>query len=347
MEEKQNKKKNLSVVIAIILIILVTTIICLIIVNNKEKYKQENTENIKIIYFYKENGEYKYTNELEKITNRQVISKYQCKNDCQVLGDTPLGSFNILSTKKAFIYTNKQLILYDIDDKKEIGKYGDDISWLTLNDEDEYIYIKSSETEKYGIIDKNGNLIHDFDFNDSFSVRFIDNSANNNKVDSIRLMDKKSVYSIKDNMIIASKDDKYGIVEIKSNKVIIDYQYDEIGLINSKYYMAKNNDKWYIYSFDTKEKHIEEGFNKIYNYIDNTLMVETDGKIYFRDYNNKNLTEDTIEIKECQKEYDTCTRYFVAHEEEDNIYRIVGYKDMSNGQQVVYLYNTANHTLEK
>lgn len=181
---------------------------------------------------------------------------------------------------------NKTWILYDME-KGTLGTYGGGNGrWLySANDNyyiGTYIYVKDKDSDSYGIIDKNGNIIHDFNLN---------NACLGQMPSSMCLS-----YSIEGDLFVDKKDDKYGIVRISSNDVVIDYNYELIKIINSKYFKVKDGDKWYLYSFDTKNKHINDSFNDIQVLTDDILIVEKDGYWKFIDYDNNSIIKDEIKI---------------------------------------------------
>ena len=96
----------------------------------------------------------------------------------------------------------------------------------------------------------------------------------------------KSSYSVENNMIVNVKNNKYGIIKITGNEIVIDYLYDNIELLNDKYFKVKENNKWYLYSFEKKDKEKEESYIDLM-IIDNILFsINEDNNLYIENGNN-------------------------------------------------------------
>ena len=86
---------------------------------------------------------------------------------------------------------------------------------------DFYLYAKN-DNDKYGLIDKNENIILPFEFDDysAFRIDF-------------------------DNTAVAIKNGKYGVINIKDKNVIIDFIFDTIYPFDNKNAtLAKYKGKW-------------------------------------------------------------------------------------------------------
>lgn len=178
-------------------------------------------------------------------------------------------------------------VLYDMNNGI-VGTYDGGPVWIySKNDKymhGTYMYVSNLNSDEYGIIDKNGNVIHDFNLNMSCPDII--------RRDKIHCID----YSIEDDLFVDKKDDKYGIVRMTSNDVVIDYNYEYIRLINDKYFKVLEKDKWYIYSFVTKDKHLNNGFDDIKLLTDGVLIVTDNGYWRFVDFNNNDIIKEKIKI---------------------------------------------------
>lgn len=214
-----------------------------------------------------------------------------------------------------------------------IATYGGSPRWLySKNDKNDgtYIYIKNENNESYGIVDKKGKVIHDFNLN----MVCLGNT------DGSRCLS----YSIDGNIFVNKKDNKYGIVKIDSNDVVIDYKYDDIKILNSKYFKASENGKWYIYDVATKDKHLEKSFDDIYVLLENTLIV-SDGEYWtFIDYDNNPIINDKIKVN---SEYKYVNYY--TDTQNSNIIHIGFYNNDYGLDQAYesYDYNISNKVLTK
>lgn len=180
---------------------------------------------------------------------------------------------------------NETMILYNIENGI-LGTYDGNARWLYDEDDEflkgTYIYIKDRNTDKFVIVDTNGNIVKE-----SSSTGLCDN----NIPSAVCLS-----YSIKDDLLVNKSDNKYGIIRITSDDVVIDYKYDDIKLLNSHYFKVKENDKWYLYSFDTKNKFLSNAFNDIELLTEDILIVGEDGYWKFIYYNGDIALQDKIEI---------------------------------------------------
>lgn len=182
-------------------------------------------------------------------------------------------------------------ILYDMN-KGILGEYGnnarllfsDSNSYSYDNSKIKYIYVKSKDSDKFGIVDLEGNVIKDFNLEDA---GFFTNRSS---------FYSYSGYSVENNMFVDKKNEKYGIIKFTSDDVIIDYIFDSIGLINNKYFKAKLNDKWYLYSFEKKDKKINTGYDEIIPIIDDVIVVRLGKNAYIQNYNGDNIIDKMIDI---------------------------------------------------
>ena len=90
--------------------------------------------------------------------------------------------------------------------------------------------------------------------------------------------------------LIISKDDRYGLYNIKDNKVIVDFDYEEL-TYDKNNYIAKKNNKYGIIDRNQK-KIVDFDYDNIFSY-DNSLLLVKDNKIILMD-SSYNLIETTI-----------------------------------------------------
>ena len=229
-------------------------------------------------------------------------------------------------------------VLFDIE-KGIIDTYGGRPSWLyTANSTQRvntYIYIMAKDSDKFGIIDVNGKIIHEFNLG----------NINANIPSGILY----SVYSIENDMIVDQRNDKYGITKITSSDTIIDYKFKSIRLVNNKYFKAKSDGKWYLYSFDTKDKVIEDGYDELFVVNDEIIIVEKDKYLYIKDYNGNNIVEDKIEdLSKEYFEYVCCgSNPGIDINIKDDIITITTYKDNDWLNYNQYEYSISSKVLTK
>jgi len=250
-----------------------------IYINKENDYKYViNKEHSQILF-------YKYDNGYQK------INEYNCENECYP-EIQQCFSFEDYEKGKTAIRDGKKIIFFDYH-KGILGEYGENV--YPLYDETyhaKYYYVENLKNQKYGIIDNDGKIIKDFIFEDKFPM--------------IGCNILHDTYSIKYNLIVVEKNNKYGISKLTENKKIIDYLYDSIRLYNDKYYKAKIGDKWYLYSFNKTEKQIEDGYKEIFFITDEIIATQIDDKLYLKDYNGNNLIQEPIKTYMEYNEFSCC-----------------------------------------
>ena len=290
----KNNKKNIIKILMVILLIFLLIGISIYIINSKTKKSEENNdkpttdietnnknendavdEEFVNKYKYEVNEEnniftfYKYQDGYKK------INEYKCEAETCIAYIAQCFAISDMENGKLSILDDNQLVIYDFE-KGVLGKFGN--TAYTLG---KYYYVSNIETKKYGIIDINGNIIKDF---------------TQEKLDKIRSCDLlDNTYSIKYDLLVEKKNNKYGIIRITKDDVVVEHKYDDIRIYNDKYYKAKLEDKWYLYSYETKEKVHEQGYKEIFFATDDVLVVQIDKNLYIKNYNGNNLIEDKIE----------------------------------------------------
>ena len=305
----------------------------------------------------------------EKVQNDgsfKKVNEYKCKTPDSCYPDIAWEGFSYVNADANTIMLedkendNHFLVLFNFD-KGIVDTYGAKVSWLYSAKYDyrsgTYLYIKSKDSDKYGIIDANGNMIHEF------------NLGATNAFYKSQLL--PTAYSIENDMIIDQKDNKYGVSKIKSNDIVIDYEFESIRFIvdtktieiqdgnnkkysyektvNNKYFKAQLDGKWYLYSFDMKDKVIDEGYDNLFVANDEVIVAEKDKYLYIKDYEGNNLVEDKIEdLSEKYNEYICCAMNpGIEVETKDNIVTIKTYKDNVWENYNQYEYNISSKTLLK
>lgn len=289
-----------------------------------------NTSNTRVVKL--DSSEIKFE-EINSKGEFVTASSYKCNDsDCFVDWVIEQGfQYDNSDDNIKMIFDGDNKILYNIK-TGIINKYGKNALWLCeagnknygCSSSGKYIYIQENGTDKYGIIDPNGNIIKKFSLEKYSYVDFYNPL-------SLR-------YSIEDNMLVDVKNNKYGIIEITSDKIIVDYLYDDIELINNKYFKAKQNNKWYYYDISTNKKIIDEGFDN-FVYVSDEILVALNNKIlYIKDKNNNNITkiENVFESSFYSISVDTST----------DVYKIfIGNKESHPELYSIYEYNSSNKTL--
>ena len=305
-----------------------------------------------VVYFYKHNGDIRLTLDKDDIDDDDIIvAKYECKDDysCSTY-DSESFAPGIMDNKKIFISElssdrkTKKIVLFDIENKKVIGSY-ESALWLhkdgKISSEDgEYILVQKLDSDLWGIIDKDGELIHDYTLGRKKS----------GGIGSYKF--HQTYYSVENDYFVNYKDDKYGIVRIKSDDVVIENKYDDIKLYDDKYFKAKENDKWYLYSFETKEKVLTDGYDYIIAAFDNVVVVVNEKKIYIKDLSGNDLLETPIEdtSKEIKEVKELCcanTPGVAATTNDEGKIVITVYKDNNYNDKKDYTFDPTTKTLSE
>ena len=253
--------------------------------------------------YYKENNSYIFEKVQDDGTFKKV-NEYVCSastpNNCYAPPASQSFVYENDNKNVTMIsdYVNNAYVMFD-NEKGVIGTYSNAV-WLRNEDStNTYIYVQQKDTNKYGIIDVNGKLIHDYnldEINATTIIGMIDN-----------------VYSVENNMIVDQKNGKYGIVRINSNETVLDYNFDSVRLfvtnrkensdinenykkiVSGKYVKASLNGKWYLYSTSTKNLVFNEGYDYIHVVNDSIVVTIQGNQLNIKDINGNNLINTPVQ----------------------------------------------------
>ena len=139
--------------------------------------------------------------------------------------------------------------------------------------------------------------------------------------------------------ITAVKDGLYGVINITTGKIIIDFKYNELHISGSAILTVQDN---LLYPISTDEKYLlVNGYNYIYGY-DNIYVVIKDKKLNILDNNEKTLIITPIEISEDYLYNDPTTHANIQTYQSENIIHILIKKD---NEYIEYQYNIEDHKL--
>lgn len=212
-------------------------------------------------------------------------------------------------------------------------------AWSNLGD---LIYVYNAESNKYGIVDIYGNVVHDFSLNRTHSI---------GHGSGILIAEE---YSIVGDAIIDKKDEKFALLKIYSNEKITDYIYDDIVVLNENYFAAKKGDIWNVYSISSGDKIIDNDYELILAPTDNILIVQKEGYLYFIDYSGNILTSNDgmeripvlapyMSIWQSRSNFKNSG---IKYEVKDNaIYIDTYYTNESGSKSIHYIYNIENNVL--
>ena len=298
--------------------------------NSSHRLSIDETTN----YHYKEddkNKEFTFY-KLTKNEGYKQINKYTCKSkECYIYA-SQCTSYMDLDNGRMLLMDGDSSILYDFN-KGIIGTYALGVEYIK-----DYLIVKDIKTEKYGIIDTAGKVIKDFK-SDSFG-------------ENVMPCFNEDTISIDDDLIVEKKNNKYGIIKITKDEIVIEHKFDSIRLHSNKYFKAKLDGKWYLYSLDTKEKVLEEGYKELFMVNDNIMIAEIDKALYIKDYQGNNIIEDKIEVLMEYNEGACCgaSGGYGIYEEQGiiNIYIDIPTEDDGIGYKTEqYTYNIKDKKLTK
>lgn len=203
---------------------------------------------------------------LEFYVDKELISVYECEHDkCGLYEPTNYNScldmLAIIEDGDTKYFYNYQVGQNVIDPLAEIAVVKNEKNILGF-------IVKDLETEKWGYVDKRGTEKIKMDY------------------ETLGLVSDGKLYergiSLKDNKIIASKNNKYGVLNLSTGEKIIDFKYENIALGPNDYYVIKENKLFYLID-KTGKKIINQGYNMIFAFED-LLVVNDKDNLRFIDY---------------------------------------------------------------
>lgn len=292
-EMPKKKKVILIVSIVVLLLIVIGLILFFLLKDDKKPIINDGDNKAPEVIIEKEN--YIYQDGVLKLLdeNEKELGTYECKNKeeklCYVVNYSDKDNFDveknvfedesviprgtkIYSNRYVFIYdnekeTNGSIILYDIRDSSEKGKYS---LVKGFNDSNEVI-LKDLE-DKYGMLE-----ITDNEVKEKISFTF----------DYLGVIDK-------DSNLVGKTKNKYGIYD-KTGKLVSATFNGEIKNFNNSYIVVSEDDKYNVYDYKGK-KIFSSDYDYIRLYNDFAVLIK-DSKLYIRDYKDQKYMEDGIEIE--------------------------------------------------
>ncbi len=249
---------------------------------NGEKYLGKYNERDNALVFYKyDNKENKY----------KKINKYYCQTKKNESWHCNYDDY--YNNDLSFRITDVDDVLYNYEKGiLAIAKDIDDIAAIYVNYIGKYFTIKN-DNKLAALITDDGTKIVDFKYQEIGKYN-----------DGLYAISKYS-YSIDDNYILYKNNNKWGILELTTGKVLVEAQYDDIDILveseeddfynlSKKYYKAKENGKWYLYDLTNYQKVNNNGYDDIVFAVDNVMVVKENGYVVIKDLNGNNLTNEKI-----------------------------------------------------
>ena len=303
-------------------IFLILIVILIAVIEYKVKFEHTNQGNISL-YIYHCTSQDNYnslcaTTNQNNIGENQLISTYTCnENNCPTLG-TVLSVQNQIIT---LINQDKSITLFDAKNNQIISSGYQEYYILTKKDESILGYVVKNNENKYGIINAQGDALTEIIY------------------DKIGNINENKITDYNENYIIVVKDGLYGVINITTGEIIIDFKYNELHINGTAILTVQNN---LLYPISVEEKYLlVNGYNYIYGY-DNLYIVIKDKKLNILDNNEKTLIITPVEIYEDYLYNDPTTYSTIQTYQEENIIYILVKKD---NEYIEYQYNIDNHKL--
>ena len=226
-------------------------------------------------------------------------SKFKCKkNNCPYITDISNNLVILASNEREIVYNYKSgAVINDLYNK-----------YAFMNG---YLLAKNNDN-KYGIIDLEGNIQVEFNYN--------------------------KITDYKDNYIAYSENSKIGIINEEKN-IKIEPAYEKVALINESIYTYLEDNKYYIAEYDTELPINNESYDYVYG-IDNTIITIKNKKLDITDTNLNSkllLKIDTFYEYTTEKERDSLNIYI------DN--NLLHLSIVSENGIAYYIYDLKNNKL--
>ena len=314
--------------------------------NSDSKYTFEKTDTGNII-FYKDGKKYR---EFDCNGKECDVSSIVYDKDTALIGLCDADDCNDVELYDGSYYiyfynfendesksSSGKLIIYDIinDESRKI----DNVSQVT-NIQDELSLIKINDEEETNLlIDIEGKINRKIDYE---SLIF---SCNNGCVINYNVLDYDKDY------LIYKNSEKYGIQKLSDGSILINPTYDYIRFVTlytqqnsklySKYFIAKENDKYNLYSTESNSKVTKNGYEDLFFVNEELLLAYSDKEIHFINLKEEELTNETILVESFYSDA-SITPYdelgISVYVDEKNVCNITIYEGTSQDDAKIYKY---------
>lgn len=225
-------------------------------------------------------------NKIEFYNDNKLVSVYECKNYKCGEYKTENFEYNSCLDSITVIEDGNYKYLYNYKAGQEVIDKLDEIVAVKQNNKYIGFIVKDSQSEKYGYVTTRGIIKIEMKYD---ILGLISNGI---------LYDRG--YNISEDKIVASKDNKYGVVTFTTGEPVINFEYDYISLAPSNNYVVREGKKYYL--IDSKgNKVLKNSYDMIFAF-DNILVVNEEGSLKIIDYKENKKIEDeittTIDYKE-------------------------------------------------
>ena len=222
----------------------------------------------------------KKNNSLKFYFEGELLSIYECESEECSLYKNENFSYNSCLDKMTVIKDGDTYLLYDYKNAQATFDPFSEISSVKKDGKVVGFIAKDEKTEKYGYIDVRGNIKVKFEY-DSLGI------INNGKTYDYS-------YNVNNNVIVASKNKKYGVINLTKGDTVLDFKYDKVYLASKDKFVVKEEENYYYVGKD-RMRIIDRGYKMIFAF-DDLLVVNKDDKLYVVDFKGNNLVDDSISV---------------------------------------------------
>jgi len=271
-------------------------------------------------------------NQIEFYTDNKLVSVYECNNYKCGEYKTDNFEYNSCLDSIAVIEDGNYKYLYNYASGQEVIDKLDEIVAVKNNNKYVGFIVKDSQTEKYGYITTRGIIKIEMKYD---NLGLISNGI---------LYDRG--YSVKEDKVVASKDNKYGVIKLTTGEPVIDFIYDYISLAPSNYYVIRDGKKYHL--IDSKgNKVLKNEYDMIFAF-DNLLVVNDNQSLKIIDYKENKKIEDEITTTIDYKEDGSGGIFgYNAYKEGNNIIIEVNSLGESGYITVKYKYDISKNTISE
>lgn len=252
------------------------------------------------------------------IEENNLVSTYKCHgNKCPEIE-------SIINMKEQIIilhYEDGSRVLFDAQKGKVINEEYKDY-YVLVDDEYQVTgYVIQTSNNTYGLMNKEGKVVSNTDY------------------DEIGNIDPVIFNDYNDQYITALKNDKYGVIDITTGNIIVDFNYDELHINGTAIINVKDG---LLYPIDKEGNDIlNNGYSYIYGCND-IYVVAKNKELNIVDNNENILNQSPIAIYEEYNYNDSNTFNNIDTYQLENIIYIV----LKNGDEYIeYQYNTDTQEL--
>lgn len=224
------------------------------------------------LYFYKDDNTLFVSKEvLTNDSNKQYLGTYNCVS-------TACNTYKIENSN--YYSFDENTVLISDNNKGFIYNYS--LNKILTNSYSKWYKLETSPKTYLLAVDQTTNI---------YSNK--GNNITNNQYNKIGNIINNKVYEHNDLYIIASKDNKVGVINIKENTVLIDLKYDAVNVEENNIFTVKENNKWYPINTNG-EKKSQSSYDNIVLATASYMMVIDKNSFDIVDYTGESLIKETI-----------------------------------------------------